>query len=385
MRAEPFSIPWPLPIWLWINYPAGRVPAYIDLHVAAIRRHAPRRYFNVVVLNQSTLVSYIPDLPPEYTRLPHQTAYSDFARIALLAHYGGLYLDTDFIVTKSLVPFAAHLTNVSFVGYKSSHRPDLLKDPTCAMGSTFSPNFFAARPGTSVMKAAWSSLKHSLTRRCTGVSSATKDASRTMAHDARAFVASCCYAHADGAPVTCQTPWQLSDAMLRPLLRKRSEAIYCYGGDQTFVPEIATRHPTARKYLSYMLVYGTHLGLDNCNFADIDRTNKWAVNHPNSSTVVCCERIGVDLECSFLWRADARRRRYADSNVTLRTTGFFDRVAYHVFSSINRRVLMQDRESLLESRTVYGSLVRQSLGLEQRVDGAKPRRRSRLVSGFRTS
>lgn len=80
----------------------------------------------------------------------------------------------------------------------------------------------------------------------------------------------------NGSAIKCQTPWALSDVMVRPSLRQReSEAIYCYGGRESFIPGLPTTHPTARHRLDYMLVYSTGLGKDNCSFADIDHSNVW--------------------------------------------------------------------------------------------------------------
>lgn len=205
------------------------------------------------------------------------------------------------------------------------------------------------------MRTAWASLKTSLQRRC-------KSEKLDLASERKRSY-TCCYAYRDQSPITCQTPWMLSDVMVRPPLRTGDEAVHCYGGNETFIPELKTTHPTVRKWLSYMFVYNVSLGLDNCVFADIDRTNKWALNRPNASTTLCCTRIGQDLECSFLWRADVRRAHFADRNVTLRTKGFFQRTAYHLFSSVNKKLLSQSRESLMRSTTVYGSLLRQSLGI----------------------
>jgi hypothetical protein len=359
----PFSIPWPLPIWLWLDYPNGRLPAFVELHLEAIERHAPSSHFRIMKLNRSNLGAYVPDLPPEVVRLPHQTAYSDLARIALLAHHGGLYADVDFVVSKSLVPFADHLTNVSLVGFKGTHRKDLLKSPKCdTQQSSFSPTFFAARPGTTVMRQAWISLKKALGSRC-------KNAKVVDDPTARLRSNTCCYSHTNGSAIKCQTPWALSDVMVRPSLRQReSEAIYCYGGRESFIPGLPTTHPTARHRLDYMLVYSTGLGKDNCSFADIDHSNVWARRRVNATTTVCCFRDSDDLECSFLWRANAQPKHVleTDKNVTLREPRFFDRVAYHTFSSLNAELLMQGRKELLDSNTIYGELLRQALGVRRK-------------------
>ena len=48
----------------------------------------------------------VPDMPEEFGRLPYAAAVSDLIRTALLAHYGGFYLDTDFLVRAPLGPVA---------------------------------------------------------------------------------------------------------------------------------------------------------------------------------------------------------------------------------------------------------------------------------------
>lgn len=52
--------------------------------------------------------------------------------------------------------------------------------------------------------------------------------------------------------------------------------------------------------------------------------------------------------------------------MTLREPRFFDRVAYHTFSSLNAELLMQGRKELLDSNTIYGELLRQALGVRRR-------------------
>jgi hypothetical protein len=92
-----------IPIWVWLSYPGGVPPRWIQLNMRALARHADPAHFDVVLLNTSTLGRWLP-LPPEFGRLKHAVAASDVARLGLLATYGGLYLDADVLVSAPLTP-----------------------------------------------------------------------------------------------------------------------------------------------------------------------------------------------------------------------------------------------------------------------------------------
>ena len=137
----------PLPLWVWIEY-GPVLPRYIELNLLLLRRHAPPA-FELRVLNRSNLGNYL-SLPPEFARIPYAVAASDFARIGLLATYGGAYVDADFLINQNLAPLAALITKYDIVGYSDAG------DAGCSQG--FAANFLVVRPNSTVFVRAWTSL-----------------------------------------------------------------------------------------------------------------------------------------------------------------------------------------------------------------------------------
>ena len=97
----------PIPVWLWVDYKT--VPGYIELNLRSILRNAPPPMFEIRLVTRDMLQELIPDMPEEFGRINYAAAVSDLIRTALLAHYGGFYMDTDFIVRRPLAPVAEKL------------------------------------------------------------------------------------------------------------------------------------------------------------------------------------------------------------------------------------------------------------------------------------
>ena len=113
------TLPSVWPVWVWYEY-KNAPDRYIQLNLQALRRQAPASHFNIILVNRSNIASYVPDLPDAFWRLPKPVAFSDAGRLALLATHGGIYLDADFLVLRSLVPIAELLRRVDVVGYPFS-------------------------------------------------------------------------------------------------------------------------------------------------------------------------------------------------------------------------------------------------------------------------
>eukprot|EP00041_Stephanoeca_diplocostata_P033462 m.1106766 g.1106766 ORF g.1106766 m.1106766 type:complete len:344 (+) comp24345_c0_seq20:150-1181(+) len=171
----------PIPIWLWTDY--AKMPGFIELNIESIRYNAPAPMFELRMINKDHIKALVPDMPEEFDRLPYAACISDLIRSALLAHYGGFYFDTDFLVQKPLKPIADKLNDVDFISYA-------ITGQNCQQGR-FSSNFIAARPGNPLSVAAWQAVKEKLKQRCIPV-------------DDKLPV--CCYT-ADGAPRKCNVPW----------------------------------------------------------------------------------------------------------------------------------------------------------------------------------
>ncbi|HET8853356.1 MAG TPA: glycosyltransferase, partial [Ktedonobacteraceae bacterium] len=89
------------------------------------------------------------DIPLDTLSLPHQ---ADFIRAYLLKHYGGLYVDADCIVMRSLSPIQEMVEQYGFVGYREPQG-----DVSC--------NFMASEPGGAVINAHYEAVCETLRSR----------------------------------------------------------------------------------------------------------------------------------------------------------------------------------------------------------------------------
>lgn len=90
------------------------MPGYLRLCLRSMRRNAG---LPVVLVTAGNLRQLVPDLHPAYPHLslPHR---ADYLRAYLLHHYGGIYLDADTIVLRSLAGLFGYLDQgFDAVGY----------------------------------------------------------------------------------------------------------------------------------------------------------------------------------------------------------------------------------------------------------------------------
>lgn len=228
------------PIWVWLNYPNG-IPRWIQLNMLALHRHAPPPLFKIILLNSSNIGKWVP-LPKEYFQLRHIVAQSDFARLGLLALYGGLYLDADVLVAEPLDFVLRLLDEHENVVYTAPGQD-------CRSG-IFSSNFLATRPNSSLWRRAWADINRKLTFKCGG----------KMRHRV------CCYAQ-NATPITCRTPWGLTDWIMRPIAMQMAStldlSVHCLGTKEGLTPMAYahTGHYTAAEAacVSYLHIYTTPL------------------------------------------------------------------------------------------------------------------------------
>ena len=105
-------------IWLyWENKPnVYEPPNYIKLCHDSVKKHC-RDNFNIVILNDKSVYNYLPELRSDIDQLliPQK---ADYIRLKLLETYGGIWLDSDIIVLKDLMPIMNKMTNkIDFVGF----------------------------------------------------------------------------------------------------------------------------------------------------------------------------------------------------------------------------------------------------------------------------
>lgn len=103
-------------IWMyWENKPGKTRPAYLDLCFKTVQKHCSRD-FEIILLNEKTVERYIPNLRQDLNKKLNIPQKTDYYRYCLLYLYGGIWLDFDTIVFKSLKPLLKYLKRYDYVG-----------------------------------------------------------------------------------------------------------------------------------------------------------------------------------------------------------------------------------------------------------------------------
>lgn len=205
---------------LW-NYP-GRAPLFARLNVESWRRHSHGLCNEPVLVNDTSVKTYIPDLPEEYFKLPYEAAKSDAIRYALIYHHGGLYLDTDFLVVKDLDKVVELLQVQDLVSYQDTGGAG---DGLGQCTDAFSSNFIAGKKGSAFHKSVWEKQKKLMTAHC------------PVEHEREEVV--CCF---DDPGKQCHVPWAslgewVSHGVARELQGGGGEFLStCFQAWETFVP-----------------------------------------------------------------------------------------------------------------------------------------------------
>lgn len=115
-------------IWLyWENKPGHKKPEYLNLCLKSIQKNCGSG-FDVKVLNEKSIYEYLPDLRPEIVKFPCLAHKADYIRARLLFAYGGVWLDSDMILLKSLESVFVDMNNskTDFVGCgRTGNRPSI--------------------------------------------------------------------------------------------------------------------------------------------------------------------------------------------------------------------------------------------------------------------
>ena len=347
-------VPAPWPVWIWYEY-AKSPDQYIQLNLKALRRHAPTSHFKIIFVNRSNIASYVPDLPDAFWRLPTPVAFSDAGRLGLLATHGGLYLDADFLVLRSLVPVAELLQRVDVVGYPfSPPHGNAESAAKCATTGRLSANFLAARPNSSLFRRSWDALREKLPRKCSA--------------GRKSLIYICCRDASTNKPLeSCHVPHATTDLMMSRVRHQiwphstlsngsaPISTVYCYGDREDLTtPRLIPAAGAGKQQLQTVLgvplkvlrlcygkwrLLGRSLGCQQCM---------------DDRYTVCCRRESDDLVCK--------------SNVPGRgegrAAGFYarSRLAYHLFDSFQRHAF-QSRDHIEWSNLTAAPLYRRALGL----------------------
>lgn len=106
--------------YMWVYWElvngATSPPEYIQLCLYTIKKNGSR-YFNVILLDENNIFTYLPDLREDINALPIALK-TDYIRVKLLYEYGGLWVDADTILMNNLKDIAHKLnTGVDFVSF----------------------------------------------------------------------------------------------------------------------------------------------------------------------------------------------------------------------------------------------------------------------------
>jgi len=106
-------------VWLyWENKKNTTTPNYIQLCRESVKKNCSKN-LNIILLDNININKYLPNLRKDINNLsiPQKV---DYIRLAILKKYGGIYLDSDIILFKSLNYFINLLKYYDFVGFGSN-------------------------------------------------------------------------------------------------------------------------------------------------------------------------------------------------------------------------------------------------------------------------
>jgi len=222
-----------IPVWILYSYTPQSLNTMVELNLKALRKNAPSDRYEINLVNDSNVKSLIPDLPEEYFSLPDFGSRSDVIRSALLAHYGGFYMDGDVLVTRDLSFFTDKLKDADMVSY------GIFTKNKCEEQGAFSSNVMAVRKGNELVTRWWDRNKEQMRSRCEFAST-----------EKNVKNGGCCYEPDGNKRNKCHVPWaRLGEGTAKPILREilnrteRNFKIFCFGekgadGQQGFAPDM---------------------------------------------------------------------------------------------------------------------------------------------------
>jgi hypothetical protein len=102
-------------IWMyWENKNGTKKPSYIELCHKTIFKNC--NDFNIHLLDEKTIHNFLPNLRRDLDNKLSIPQKADYYRYQLLYTYGGIWLDSDIIVFKSLEPLMEKLDKYDYIG-----------------------------------------------------------------------------------------------------------------------------------------------------------------------------------------------------------------------------------------------------------------------------
>jgi hypothetical protein len=103
-------------LWMyWENIGGKTKPVYLDMCYKTVQKYCVND-FKIILVDNINVNKYLPNLRNDIAKLPIALKV-DYIRLKLLHTYGGLWLDQDLIVLKSLKTFTDKLKDFDFVGF----------------------------------------------------------------------------------------------------------------------------------------------------------------------------------------------------------------------------------------------------------------------------
>lgn len=214
----------------------GLAPLAVRLNVESWRRHAHNLCGEPVLITLENVKEHVPDVPEEFFRLPYVHARADFIKWGAIYNNGGLWIETDVLITQSLAPVWSKALEHDLVSFQDDG------GGTCT--DQFNPSLIGATKGSPYFKAVWESHKEKLVNHCP-----LKDKEKEII---------CCF---DDKNVQCHIPWLsmnrgLAHPVIREWTRKRKEwDSYCYVNHDSFqikqLEHVLTKKPKLEQGLEH--------------------------------------------------------------------------------------------------------------------------------------
>jgi glycosyltransferase involved in cell wall biosynthesis len=114
------------PLWLYWECPEGKsIPDYICLCWKSMALHCARDY-RLTIVTPNNLRQHLPHIDPCYKQLAAIAHRADFIRFNLLYEHGGVWMDSDFILFRSLRQVMDDIRSTGFaaMGYQKEREGD---------------------------------------------------------------------------------------------------------------------------------------------------------------------------------------------------------------------------------------------------------------------
>jgi len=334
-----------MPIWVVYQYEQDDQSPLVELSLRALRHHAPSDRYDIHLVNDSTVQSFIPDLPSLWHKLPDFGAKSDLVRAGVLAHHGGLYVDGDVLFACDVQSMTDLLEDANLVTYTVQGQDVLRGD--------FSSNAMAVRPNCALPQKWWDQIKKQLSQTC--------QHEETYEADLKNGV--CCF-QPDGKTERqkCHIPWaglgeNIGHRVLAGILHNIDEkfSVAFFSEDMhrsSFAPD-SSGQMLFRRLSSTSASDGCSQGsITGMRREEHHKRRKKYVGAPCWRPCAATELMQTGTNSAELACSDGRSWE-----------GVYKRFAYHLFESNSpSSVRMASEETLLRGDWVVSELFRMALG-----------------------